>query len=41
MAAHLSEALAYQRARQFTPAPQMLAALDHYVPLPLREKRSA
>ncbi len=49
MKAHLSEALAYQRERQFTPAPQMLAALDHYAHMEpalsecegLREKRSA
>jgi predicted HD superfamily hydrolase involved in NAD metabolism len=41
MAAHLSEALTHQRARGMTPAPQMLAALDTYAPIPLREKRSA
>jgi predicted HD superfamily hydrolase involved in NAD metabolism len=41
MAAHLTEALAYQRARELTPAPQTLAALDRYAPIPLREKRSA
>ena len=41
MAAHLSEVLAYQRARQLTPATQTLAALDRYAPIPLREKRSA
>jgi predicted HD superfamily hydrolase involved in NAD metabolism len=41
MAAHLSEALAHQRERGLTPSPQTLAALDHYAPIPLREKRSA
>jgi predicted HD superfamily hydrolase involved in NAD metabolism len=41
MAAHLTEALAYQRARDMTPAPQTLEALDRYAPIPLREKRSA
>jgi predicted HD superfamily hydrolase involved in NAD metabolism len=41
MAAHLTEALAYNRARDLTPAPQTLAALEHYAPIPLREKRSA
>lgn len=41
MAAHLTEALAYHRARQLSPAPQTLAALEHYAPIPLREKRSA
>jgi predicted HD superfamily hydrolase involved in NAD metabolism len=41
MAAHLTEALAYQRARELTPASQTLAALDRYAPIPLREKRSA
>jgi predicted HD superfamily hydrolase involved in NAD metabolism len=44
-AAHLLESLVYQRERGLTPAPQTLAALEHYVPLhaplPLREKRSA
>ena len=41
MAAHLTEALAYQRDRKLTPSPQTLAALDRYAPIPLREKRSA
>jgi predicted HD superfamily hydrolase involved in NAD metabolism len=41
MAAHLSESLNYQRERNLTPAPQTLAALEHYAPMPLREKRSA
>jgi predicted HD superfamily hydrolase involved in NAD metabolism len=41
MAAHLTEAIAYQRARGLTPSPQTLAALDRYAPIPLREKRSA
>ena len=41
MAAHLTEALAYQRAHDLTPAPQTLAALERYAPIPLREKRSA
>jgi predicted HD superfamily hydrolase involved in NAD metabolism len=49
IAAHLTEALAHQRAREMIPAPQMLAALDHYAPMEpalskcegLREKRSA
>jgi predicted HD superfamily hydrolase involved in NAD metabolism len=41
MAAHLTEALAYQRARELTPSPQTLAALDRYARIPLREKRSA
>ena len=39
--AHLTETLAYQQARGLTAAPQTLAALDHYAPTPLREKRSA
>jgi predicted HD superfamily hydrolase involved in NAD metabolism len=41
MAAHLTESLKYYRERKLTPAPQTLAALDHYAPIPLREKRSA
>ena len=41
MAAHLTEALAYHRAHDLTPAPQTLAALERYAPIPLREKRSA
>ncbi len=41
MAAQLTETLAYQRARQLPPAPQTLAALERYAPIPLREKRSA
>jgi len=49
MAAHLTEALVYHRERGLTPAPQTLAALEHYVPIELalsdveglREKRSA
>jgi predicted HD superfamily hydrolase involved in NAD metabolism len=41
MAAHLTESLNYQRERNLTPAPQTLAALEHYAPMPLREKRSA
>ena len=41
MAAHLTEALVYHRERQLTPAAQTLAALEHYAPIPLREKRSA
>jgi predicted HD superfamily hydrolase involved in NAD metabolism len=40
-AAHLTESLNYYRERKLTPAPQTLAALDHYAPIPLREKRSA
>jgi predicted HD superfamily hydrolase involved in NAD metabolism len=41
MGAHLTESLAYQRRQLLTPAPQTLAALEHYAPTPLREKRSA
>ncbi len=41
MAAHLTESLNYQRERDLTPAPQTLAALEHYAPIALREKRSA
>jgi predicted HD superfamily hydrolase involved in NAD metabolism len=41
MAAHLTESLSYHRERNLTPAPQTLAALEHYAPIPLREKRSA
>jgi predicted HD superfamily hydrolase involved in NAD metabolism len=41
MAAVLAESLAYQRARRLAPSPHTLAALAHYTPLPLREKRSA
>lgn len=41
MAAHLTESLNYHRERNLTPAPQTLAALEHYAPIPLREKRSA
>ena len=41
MAAHLTESLAYHRERDLTPAPQTLAALERYAPIPLREKRSA
>ena len=41
MAAHLTESLAYHRERNLAPAPQTLAALEHYAPVPLREKRSA
>jgi predicted HD superfamily hydrolase involved in NAD metabolism len=49
MAAHLTEALVYHRERELTPAPQTLAALEHYAPIEpvlsesegLREKRSA
>jgi predicted HD superfamily hydrolase involved in NAD metabolism len=41
MAAQLTESIAYYRERNFSPAPQTLAALDHYAPATLREKRSA
>lgn len=49
MAAHLSESLNYHRERKLAPAPQTLAALEHYVTMEpvlsasegLREKRSA
>jgi predicted HD superfamily hydrolase involved in NAD metabolism len=41
MAAHLTESLAYHREQDLTPAPQTLAALEHYAPIKLREKRSA
>ena len=41
MAALLGASLEYQRARNLTPAPQSLAALEHYAHLPNREKRSA
>jgi predicted HD superfamily hydrolase involved in NAD metabolism len=41
MAAHLTEALAYQRSRRLDPAPQTLAAIERYAPHSLREKRSA
>jgi predicted HD superfamily hydrolase involved in NAD metabolism len=41
MAAHLTETIAYQRARGLTPSSQTLTALDRYAPIPLREKRSA
>ena len=49
MAAHLTESLGYHREQQLTPAPQTLAALEHYAPIKpvlsesegLREKRSA
>jgi predicted HD superfamily hydrolase involved in NAD metabolism len=41
MTAALDASLAYQRAGDLTVAPQTLAALEHYAPLPIREKRSA
>ena len=41
MAAQLTESLAYYRERNYSPAPQTLAALEHYAPHSLREKRSA
>jgi predicted HD superfamily hydrolase involved in NAD metabolism len=41
MRAALAHTLAYQRSRNLTPAPQLLAAIDHYAALPHREKRSA
>jgi predicted HD superfamily hydrolase involved in NAD metabolism len=41
MQALLSATLTYQRTRNLTPAPQLLAALDHYARSPHREKRSA
>jgi HD superfamily phosphohydrolase YqeK len=41
MTAALDGSLAYGRARDLTPAPQTLAALERYAPLPIREKRSA
>lgn len=41
MAAHLTESVAHHRERKLTPAPQTLAAIDHYTPMPAREKRSA
>ncbi len=41
MTAALDASLAYQRASGLTAAPQTLAALEHYAPLPIREKRSA
>jgi len=41
MTAHLAESLLYQRERNLTAAPQTLAALEHYAPLSVREKRSA
>ncbi len=41
MAAHLNESLNYHRERNLTPAPQTLAALEHYAPIHFREKRSA
>jgi predicted HD superfamily hydrolase involved in NAD metabolism len=41
MAAHLTESLNYHREHNMSPAPQTLAALEHYAPIPLREKRSA
>ena len=37
----LAHTLAYQHTRNLTPAPQMLAAIDHYANVPHREKRSA
>lgn len=40
MAAALDASLTYQRTHDLTPAPQTLAALEHYAP-PRREKRSA
>jgi len=41
MAAQLTESIEYYRERGLSPAPQTLAALKHYAPIPLREKRSA
>jgi predicted HD superfamily hydrolase involved in NAD metabolism len=41
MRAALAQTLTYQRSRNLTPAPQLLAAIDHYAALPHREKRSA
>lgn len=41
MRAALDATLAYQRSRNLTPAPQLLAAIDHYALTPHREKRSA
>jgi predicted HD superfamily hydrolase involved in NAD metabolism len=41
MRAALAATLAYQRSRNLTPAPQLLAAIDHYALTPHREKRSA
>jgi predicted HD superfamily hydrolase involved in NAD metabolism len=41
MTAALDASLAYQRDRGLTVAPQTLAALEHYAPSHLREKRSA
>jgi HD superfamily phosphohydrolase YqeK len=41
MTAVLDASLSYQRERDLTAAPQTLAALEHYAPLLVREKRSA
>jgi predicted HD superfamily hydrolase involved in NAD metabolism len=41
MRAALAATLAYQRSQNMTPAPQLLAAIDHYALTPHREKRSA
>ncbi len=41
MRAALAATLAYQRSRNLTPAPQLLAAIDHYALTAHREKRSA
>ncbi len=41
MRASLAATLAYQRSRDLTPAPDLLAAIDHYALTPHREKRSA
>jgi predicted HD superfamily hydrolase involved in NAD metabolism len=41
MRAALAHTLTYQRSRNLTPAPQLLAAIDHYAHVPYREKRSA
>jgi HD superfamily phosphohydrolase YqeK len=41
MRAALAATLAYQRSRELIPAPQLLAAIDHYALTSHREKRSA
>ncbi len=41
MRAALAATLAYQQSRNLAPAPQLLAALQHYALAPHREKRSA